>query len=75
MKSLSKTNGGETRKPNFVVFLAWSALIVDGLVILAWNKISCLTPAEVVSFVFLVLFKNGPRRVKPIFHLYISDVH
>ena len=30
--------------------------------------------AEIVSFVFLVLFKDGGRRVSPGFHLFVSDV-
>ena len=30
--------------------------------------------AEIVSFVFLVLFKDGGRRVSPRFHLFVSDV-
>ena len=29
---LLKTNGGRDRKPNFVLFLGWSALIVGGWV-------------------------------------------
>ena len=32
-------------------------------------------PAERASIVFLVLFKNGGRRVSPRFHIFISDVN
>ena len=26
------------RRPNFVIFVVWSALIVNGLVVVAWGK-------------------------------------
>ena len=55
---LLKTDGVE-RKPNFVTFLVWSVLIVGGSIVAAWSRISCLRRAEITSFVFLVLFKDG----------------
>ena len=36
--------------------------------LMAWRG-SCLGPAKVASPVFLVLFKNGGRKVSPRFHL------
>ena len=39
-----------------------------------WCRKSCLGLAEISSFVFLVLFKDGGRRVSPRFHLFVSDV-
>ena len=50
------------RRPNFVFFVVWSALIVTWL--------SCIGPAKIASFLFLVLFKYGERRVSPRFHLF-----
>ena len=32
-------------------------------------------PAEIASFVFLVLFKDEGCRVSPRFHLFVSDVN
>ena len=39
-----------------------------------WCRKSSLGLAEISSFVFLVLFKDGGRRVSPRFHLFVSDV-
>ena len=50
------------RRPNFINFLVWGALIVGGWVVVAWSKKCYLGPDEIVSFVFLVLFKDGGRR-------------
>ena len=41
----------------------------------AWSEKSCLGPAEIVSFLLLVLFKNGGRRVSPRFNLFVSHVN
>ena len=43
--------------------------------VVGWNRNSCVGPAEIVSFVFLVLFKVGGPSVSPRFHLFISDVN
>ena len=51
---LLKTNMGRDRRPNFVIFVVWSALIVSRWVVVAWSRKSCLGPAEISSFVFLV---------------------
>ena len=59
MNLLLKTNGERNRRPNFVIFVVWSTLIVGGWVLVAWSLKSCLGPAEIASFVFLVLFKDG----------------
>ena len=63
------------RRPNFVNFVVWSSLIVGVWVVVACSKKSCLGPAEIASFVFLVLFKDGKRRVSPRFPLFVSDVN
>ena len=49
---LLKINGVRKRKPNFIIFIVWSALIVDRWLVVAWN--TCLGPAEISSFVSLV---------------------
>ena len=71
---LLKTDGVE-RKPNFVTFLVWSVLIVGGSIVAAWSRISCLGRAEITSFVFLVLFKDGWPTVSTRIHLFVSDVN
>ena len=42
---------------------------------MAWSRKSCLGPVEITSFVFLVLFRDGGRRVSLRFHLFIFDVN
>ena len=43
--------------------------------VLMWSRKSCLGLAKFAYFVFLVLFKDGGRRVSPRFHLFVSDVN
>ena len=43
--------------------------------VVAWSRKFCLGPAEIASFVCLVLSKDKRRRVIPIFHLFVSDVN
>ena len=43
--------------------------------VLAWSRECCLGLAEILSFVFLVLFKDGGRRVSLRFYLFVSDVN
>ena len=62
---LLKTNEGRDRRSYFVIFVVWSALIVGGCVVVAWGRKSCLWLAAISSFVLLVLFKDGGRRVSP----------
>ena len=42
---------------------------------MVWRRKSCLGLAEITSFVFLALFKDWGRRVRPRFHLFVSDVN
>ena len=42
---------------------------------MVWRRESCLGLAEITSFVFLALFKDWRRRVRPRFHLFVSDVN
>ena len=70
-----KTNWGETEKPYFVIFVVWSYLIVGGWVVVPWTRKCCLGPADIASFLFLLLFKDGERRVSPRFHPFVSDVN
>ena len=53
------------KKPNFI-FVVWYTLIFYGFVLVgvlvAWSRKSCLGPAEIASFVSLVLFKNADAR-------------
>ena len=44
-------------------------------VLLAWSRKSCLGRAEISSLVFLVLVKNGRRKVRLRFHLFVSDAN
>ena len=71
---LLKANRGRGRRSNFVIFVVWSALVVGGWVIVGWSRKSSLVPAEITSFVFLVLLKDGGRTVNPRFHLFVSNV-
>ena len=76
---LLNINRGRKKRPNFVIFVVWYTLFVGRLVLVgvlvAWSRKSCLGPAEIVSFVSLVLFKNAGRKVSPRFHLFVSDVN
>ena len=42
---------------------------------MAWSRKSCLGPAEISCFVFLVQFKDERRRVSLRFYLFVSDVN
>ena len=76
---LLNINRGKSKKPNFIILVVWYTLIVGGLVLVgvlvAWSRKSPLGPAEIASFVSLVLFKNAGRDVSPRFHLFVSDVN
>ena len=37
--------------------------------------VACLGPAEIASFVCLILFKDGGHRVSPKSHIFVSDVN
>ena len=65
VKLLPKTYAGRNRRPNFDIFVLSSALTVGGLVLLVWSRQSFLGPVKIASYVFLVLFKEGGRRVSP----------
>ena len=65
---LLKTNEGRNRRPNFVIFVVWSALIVVEWV-LVYSRKSYLRPV-----VFLDLFKDRVCRVGPRIHFLIFDV-
>ena len=43
--------------------------------VVAWSRDYCLGPAEITSFVFLILFKDGRPSASPRFHLFVSDVN
>ena len=43
--------------------------------VVAWSRDSCLGPAEIASFVFLLFFKDGRPSVNSRFHLFVSDVN
>ena len=49
---------GRCRRPNFVIFVVCSALIVVVWVVLVRDIRSCLGPADIASFVFLALFRH-----------------
>ena len=54
--------GGTDRKINFVIFAVWSALVA-GMWMVAWSRRYCLGPAEIASFMRLILLKDGVLRV------------
>ena len=70
-----KKQWGRDRRSHFVIFVVWKALIVGGWMVVAWGRKSYLRPAENSSFVYLVHFKDGGRRLSLRRHLFISDVH
>ena len=43
--------------------------------VFVWSRKSYLGPAEIVSCVFMVLFKDGGPKISPKFHLYVFDVN
>ena len=43
--------------------------------LVVWSRKSCIGLAEIAYFMFLVLFKNGRRRVNLRFHLLVYDVN
>ena len=51
---LLKNNVGKYRRPHFVVFVVWSALVVCQWVLVDWSRKSYLGPVEISSFVYLV---------------------
>ena len=53
---LLKNNGGGDKRPNFVIFVVWSALNVDGLVVVGWGRKSCLGLPEISSMRFVYCF-------------------
>ena len=59
MNPLLKTILRRDRKFNFVIFVVWSSLIVDRLLVVAWGEKSCFRLAEISSLMFLVFFKDG----------------
>ena len=66
---LLNLNRGRKKRPNFVIFVVWYTLFVGGLVLVG-VLVACLGPAEIVSFVSLVLFKNAGRGESKISSLY-----
>ena len=70
---LLKTTRGRDGRPAFVIFVVWSVLIAGGCVVVVWRRKSCLGPAEITSFVCLVLFKDEGCRGSPRFHFLVSD--
>ena len=52
-----------------------SVIFVGGWVVIAWSEKSCLELVEISSNVFLVQFKDGGRRMSPIFHLFVADAN
>ena len=65
---------GEDRRPHFVIFVVWKALIVLGCLLVAWGRKPYLGPAEISCFVYLVQFKDGQRKVSLRLHLFVSNV-
>ena len=43
--------------------------------VLVWSRKSYLGPDEIASFLFVVLFKDGGRRVSPRFHFFVFGVN
>ena len=59
---LLKTNARRDRRFNFVIFIAWMAIIVGRWLMVDWGGNSaCFNLAKISSLVFLVLFKEGTQ--------------
>ena len=56
MDLLLRNNGGRDRRPNYVVFVVWSAPNPDGGVVVGLGKESCLRPAEISSVSIVCCF-------------------
>ena len=65
---------GEKQEALFCYFCNLKYFIVGGRVVVAWSR-SYLGLAEIASFVSLILFKDGGRRVSPRFHLFVPSVN
>ena len=50
---LLKNNGVRNRRSNFVVFVVWSALNVDGWMVVRLGRESCLGPPGISSMCFV----------------------
>ena len=61
MDLLLKNNGGRDRRPNFVIFVIWSALNVDGWLVVGWGRESCLGLPEILSMYFVYCFGYIPE--------------
>ena len=66
---------GEKQEALFCYFCNLKYFIVGGRVVVAWSRRSYLGLAEIASFVSLILFKDGGRRVSPRFHLFVPYVN
>ena len=51
-----RSNGN--RRVNFLLFVVWSAFVVDRWLVVAWTVKSCFVLAEISSLMFLILFKD-----------------
>ena len=51
-----RSNGN--RRVNFLLFVVWSALVVDRWLVVVWTEKSCFVLAEISSLMCLVLFKD-----------------
>ena len=70
-----KSHWWRGRRPNFLIFVVWSALIAGGWMVVLWSRKSSLGPVKIASFLCLVLFKDEGRRLSPRLHLFVSYVN
>ena len=73
-ESSVKDQWGERQKTSFCNFCSLESSNFHRLVVVAWGKKSYLGPAKIPSFVYLLQFRNGGRRVSLRLHLFVSDV-
>ena len=73
-ESSVKDQWGERQNTSFCNFCSLESSNFHRLVVVAWGKKSYLGPAKIPSFVYLLQFRNGGRRVSLRLHLFVSDV-
>ena len=73
-ESSVKDQWGERQNNSFCNFCSLESSNFHRLVVVAWGKKSYLGPAKIPSFVYLLQFRNGGRRVSLRLHLFVSDV-
>ena len=70
-ESSVKDQWGERQNTSFCNFCSLESSNFHRLVVVAWGKKSYLGPAKIPSFVYLLQFRDGGRRVSLRLHLFV----